>query len=229
MNAMKEKRTGVAEKKSPRPQRYHHGNLKEALVAEAGRMLAASGLAPLSLRELARQVGVTQTAIYRHFPDKQGLLAEVAMRGFDELARRMAAARGENDLTTGFHVMGEIYIGFALENRELFKLMFGPQLRSHSDAPLCSDSDEGRLCDKEEGPFAILKATLAEGIAAGLFVDRDPELLAVAAWAHVHGLATIVLDRLVGDMPEEDLGGLVAGALEIFSRGLERPTSFTPR
>src|ERR1700722_4329700 len=113
---------------------YRHGNLPVALLAAAREILDENGLQAVGLRETARRVGVSATAAYRHFTNKEDLLASVAAQGFHELAEAMqGATRGANPLIRG----GLAYIEFANQNRGLFRLMFGPVLaeRSLNDNP----------------------------------------------------------------------------------------------
>jgi AcrR family transcriptional regulator len=111
---------------------YRHGNLPVALLAAAREILDENGLQAVGLRETARRVGVSATAAYRHFTNKEDLLASVAAEGFHELAEAMqGATRGANPLIRG----GLAYIEFANQNRGLFRLMFGPVLAERSKYP----------------------------------------------------------------------------------------------
>src|SRR6266850_4711197 len=96
---------------------YHHGDLRAALLQTAGKVLEKEGLGELSLRELARRAGVSHNAPYRHFPDRDSLLAALAAEGFALLENEM---RG-----LGARAMGEVYIRFALQHPQRFRLMFG--------------------------------------------------------------------------------------------------------
>ena len=102
---------------------YHHGALRPALIAAARDMLANDGAGAVSLREAARRAGVSATATYRHFQDKEHLLAAVAAEGFVEFAERLEAG-GARD----FKGMGIAYLEFAIRRPGLFRLMFGPLL-----------------------------------------------------------------------------------------------------
>src|SRR5271157_6524102 len=111
----------------PRP--YRHGNLPNAMRSAARAILDEAGPDAVGLRETARRVGVSATAAYRHFTNKEDLLASVAAQGFHELAEAMqGATRGANPLIRG----GLAYIEFANRNRGLFRLMFGPVLAERS-------------------------------------------------------------------------------------------------
>jgi AcrR family transcriptional regulator len=162
---------------------YHHGNLRPALVAAAREMLNADGPGAVSLREAARRVGVSATATYRHFTDKDHLLAVVAAEGYREFAERL---RNAEDDPAGFSSLGMAYVEFALEHGGLFRLMFGPLRRDLRRYP--------ELGEASDEAFAVLLN------GARRFVNgsgEDPESVAYAAWSFSHGLARLVLDEVI--------------------------------
>ena len=158
---------------------YRHGNLPVALLAAAREILDENGLQAVGLRETARRVGVSATAAYRHFTNKEDLLASVAAQGFHELAEAMqGATRGADPLIRG----GLAYIEFANQNRGLFRLMFGPVLAERTKYPALQAASAG------------VEAMLVRGV-----TDIDPRPLndnhaAMAAWGLVHGLAHLIVD-----------------------------------
>src|SRR2546427_8857402 len=99
---------------------YHHGNLRTALLRAAGERLEKQGITALSLREAARRVGVSHNAPYRHFADREALLAALAAQGFEMLGQAMRGQTGRG--------MGEAYVRFALQYPQRFRLMFGGQI-----------------------------------------------------------------------------------------------------
>src|SRR3989337_63135 len=103
---------------------YHHGGLRAELVQTAGEMLEKQGLKSLSLREVARRAGVSHNAPYRHFPDRESLLAALAMEGFAKLGRALQEAGSAG----GLRARGQAYLRFALQNPQRFRLMFGGHL-----------------------------------------------------------------------------------------------------
>src|SRR3954470_20864584 len=113
---------------------YHHGDLPPALLKAAAKILEKEGLAGLSLRELARRAGVSHNAPYRHFPDRDALLAALATEGFAILGKQLAAPAGQESAAA--------YVRFALDHPQRFRLMFGgqiaydryPELRGQADA-----------------------------------------------------------------------------------------------
>ena len=158
---------------------YRHGNLPAALLAAARQILDENGLHAVGLRETARRVGVSATAAYRHFTNKEDLLASVAAEGFRELAASMqSATRGATPLIRA----GLAYIEFASQNRGLFRLMFGPVLVERTKYPALHAASAG------------VEALLLRGVAD---VDQRPlndNPAAMAAWGLVHGLAHLIVD-----------------------------------
>ena len=180
---------------------YHHGDLRSALLAAGLEALEAQGEAELSLRALAREVGVSPTAVYRHFPDKRALLAALAQEAFARLAAAQQAAHdAAGGGGAGFAATGRAYVRFALDNPALFRLAFthaGP-----SD-PTTGDDSAARLLQANA-------AALAGGDAA------RARTIALQAWASAHGLAMLVLD---GQLPrEEAMIDAVLDARTLFAR-----------
>src|SRR5215469_1548797 len=124
---------------------YHHGDLRQALVRSALEILSEAGVGGLSLRGAARRARVSAMAPYRHFADKEALLAAVAEYGFRELATRLtAAAEPAADSRAGLAALGVAYVLFACEQPSLFKLMFGPTIEKKSVHPGLHDG--GNAC-----------------------------------------------------------------------------------
>jgi AcrR family transcriptional regulator len=165
--------------------RYHHGELRDAALAEGLRLLESREAEALSLREIARNVGVSATALYRHFPDKTSLLAALACAGFDRLGVEQARA-GAGGGPLGFAATGQAYVRFALDNPALFRLMFAhTPAETHPDV----DSPEGSAIRLLHDGVAQL---MPEGTA------RHHQYAAMLrAWSLVHGLAMLILDRQV--------------------------------
>ena len=164
---------------------YHHGDLRAAVIAAGLRQLEHGDGGELGLRALARDVGVSATALYRHFPDKEALLDALA----DEGLRRLGALQAQAWLKAGggragFLATGIAYVRFAHEEPAVFRLSFTRQMpeRSREDG-----TDGGEVA------YGLLRA----GVAQTLPHLDDPEPAALHAWALVHGLAMLVLDRRV--------------------------------
>jgi AcrR family transcriptional regulator len=171
---------------------YHHGDLRRALLGEAVRTIAEHGPGALSLRDLARRVGVSHAAPAHHFGDKAGLLTAVAADGFRLLAEELGDAYRR---TGSFLEVGVAYVGFAVRRRPYFQVMFRPELY-HADDPELARARQ-RARELLYGPVSRppVGASGDEAVWAG-----------VAAWSLAHGLATLYLDgnlpASLGDDPE---------------------------
>jgi len=166
--------------------RYHHGDLRAALIEVGLRLLAERDVEGVSLREMAREVGVSATSVYRHFPDKAALMRALAREGLDRLAiAQQEAASGKNGAAS-FAATGRAYVRFALSNPAIFRLIFT------SSAQL-----------QATGEIEALRMLRANAVAASSG-DAGPEQAengALRAWSLVHGLAMLMLD---GQLPAED-------------------------
>lgn len=166
---------------------YHHGDLRAALVAEGLRLLADRDAGSLSLREVARGVGVSATSVYRHFPDKDALLAALAQEGLARLAlAQRAAADAAGGGKPGFTATGRAYVRFALANPALFRLIFA--------SPHLAGPDGAKLAEPDAMTFLRQNAADAAG---GRPEDPQTAIHAIHAWSLVHGLAMLMLDRQV--------------------------------
>ncbi|GJE26876.1 HTH-type transcriptional repressor FabR [Methylobacterium organophilum] len=172
---------------------YHHGGLREALVA-AGLAILEEGGSPasLGLREAARRAGVSAMAPYRHFPDKDALLAAVAVVGFERLRAALAAADGAGRGSEALIGQGVAYVGFACANPALFRLMFGPWPGGKPPA----------LVAAAQASHAVLAERVAALVPAKSAADWT-----LRCWALVHGLADLALDGQIGG---EDAGTAAA-------------------
>jgi AcrR family transcriptional regulator len=163
--------------------RYHHGNLRESLLAAAQDILATQGVEELSLRKLARVTGVTQAAPYTYFDSKDDLLAAVAESGFQKLALQMAEdATGAPSARARIERLITSYIRFAQENRPLFQIMFGRELADLKKFPT--------LAMTAGKSYALFSAALAKQ-------EGDAKFLTVAIWSLCHGLTTLIVEEKV--------------------------------
>jgi AcrR family transcriptional regulator len=194
---------------------YHHGNLKEALVRAAMELIAEKGPAGFTFAEAARSAGVSPAAPYRHFRDRDQLLADVARRGFVEFETMLARAwnQGRPDPLGAFEQVGKAYLEFARREPAYYSAMF--------EAGLPLDVDR-ELREAGERAFAVLRAA-AEALLAGLPPPNRPPALMVALhiWALSHGIASLFgrgdAGRRTLPMSPEEL--LEAGML-VYLRGL---------
>jgi AcrR family transcriptional regulator len=174
---------------------YRQSNLPNALRAASRAILDEAGPESVGLREAARRVGVSATAAYRHFTNKEDLLASVAAEGFRELAAAMEVAATGPDPLIG---LGLAYVEFALQKRGLFRLMFGPILVERAKYP--------GLNEAAGAVFSLL-----ERIVVADERPRNENASAMATWGLVHGLSSLFIDGLV---PEGHARGLAVQILQ---------------
>jgi AcrR family transcriptional regulator len=157
---------------------YHHGDLRAACV-RAARELLEEDSAALSLRAVARRAGVSPSAPYRHFADRDALISAVAAVGYRELAEKLAAAHSSPSTSDDLAAAAVAYVQFALEHPALFRVMF---------VEPCDTSSDERVV-----ATAAISAYVGN-IVRHAFPGADPDALATAVWALVHGLAFLHLD-----------------------------------
>jgi AcrR family transcriptional regulator len=166
---------------------FHHGDLRRALLDGAMLLLEREGPLGVGLRAAARLAGVSQTAPYRHFRDKEAMLAALAEEGLRELGARIAAAIERNrDPRAALVAIGEAYVNLAAERPNLFRLMFGPQVANKARCP--GVAQEGARA------YAGLVEAITAAQRAGVIRAGDPADLALAHWSAVHGIASLIVD-----------------------------------
>jgi AcrR family transcriptional regulator len=173
----------------PAPRRsYHHGDLRSALLDAGLRLLRERSVDDLGLRELAREVGVSAAAIYRHFPDKNALMAALAVEGLERLgAAQRKATRSAGGGSAGFLASGMAYVRFAVDHPALFRLVF-------SAAQQCDplDAQGDGVSTALRGLRHDIETLLPAGSPAA-----ERKAAALHAWALAHGIAQLVLDRQI--------------------------------
>ena len=200
--------------------RYHHGNLRQALLDAAVDLIARHGVHGFSLNAAARAAGVSTAAPYRHFATKDALVAAVVERGWEQFgaALRHAAQRHPDDPLERLAALGRQYIDFAVARPAVFRLLFGERDRE----PLRSAA----------GPatFDTLLACVRQARERGqLRPGLDDRRVAHAAWAMVHGLATLHLDDVLGATePDAARHRLGSAAIEVLIDGLRHPAPGPP-
>lgn len=202
---------------------YHHGHLREALVEAAIALAAESGPSGVVLRAVTRQVGVSPNAAYRHFADRDALLAEVAHRAMqglvDAMARRQESVPTDGDprqrAVERLEAIGRGYVDFALAQPGLFRVCFAapPELALAAAPP---EPAHGEAAD----PFGVLNAALDDLVTVGhLPAERRPGA-EVLCWSAVHGFATLHLDGPLAGTPDGDREAALTAALAHISLGL---------
>ena len=189
---------------------YHHGDLRRQLIAVGEEVLAERGLAALSLREVARRLGVSHNAPFKHFASREALLAAIAEQGFEDLAERQAAARA-GATSDAMVSRGLVYVTFALERPALFRLMFGGEL---------DRSQHPGLAARAERSLAQITRHIGE-----TFGEEAAEDATLSAWAFVHGLSHLLLD---GQIPPALRAGrsdaeLATAVMAAMAHGLGHP------
>jgi AcrR family transcriptional regulator len=195
---------------SERP--YHHGNLRTALLDQAERTVRERGAQDLSLRELAREVGVSHAAPRRHFADRQALLDALAEAGFERLGSELrgAVAGAGEDFQARLEAIAAAYIRFATADPALLELMFAGKHREES----------GKLNEAAERAFSVMLELIQQGQADGMLQRGEPERVGLVLFATIQGIAALVTGGMVdvGRLDE-----LVSDAIAHFLRGSRTP------
>lgn len=191
---------------------YHHGNLREALLEAALTLIAEVGPVAFTLREVARRAGVSHNAPYRHFADKDALLAAVATQGFHELTEAMLeAAAPEGSALGKLRQSGLSYISFALRRPEHFSVMFDiPAVKIKS--PECQQAGEQA--------FVTLVGFVESAWKEQHLIIRDPIKHALKAWSLVHGIAKLSIG---GQLPYQSTPEVLQFAEEAMDTYFSHP------
>ena len=171
--------------------KYHHGDLKNALITAGVEILSKEGIEGLTLRKVAQRAGVSHNAPYSHFPDKQSLIAAISTEGFKQLYAELdtTALTYPDDPKRQLQEGAWAYVQFAMKNTDTFKIMFSGVLEKEKEYPAfveISRKTFDRVLD-------IVRACQLAGI-LGL---GSPEIMAVAVWGQVHGIISLVLEGQV--------------------------------
>jgi AcrR family transcriptional regulator len=205
---------GVAEREAAplrKGDQYHHPDLREAMILVAQDLLESDGPGSWTVRAAARIAGVSSGAPYRHFADKDALIAAVAARGFEELGRDIEAklATAGDDAAARLRAVADAYIGFAHTRPGRYQVMFGRDLLDRNTQP-----ELGAAADRT---FEVLVREVRTAQEAGyLRADQTAERLASSAWAMAHGVSDLMLSgRLRESGAEPHVGALQLGWLLI--------------
>jgi len=177
---------------------YHHGNLREVLISSALEILKEGTLQDLSLRALARKAGVSQTAPYRHFEDKEALIVVLIQEGSMILQNNMIEiSETSDDPIKQLIDMGVGYYDFSQEHPAHFRLMFGGSLEDKEK--------HAHLFEQEKKGYDVLEAVVGKCLLQSEVKDLSPQMVRLSCWAHVHGLASLILNDVMNeDVPKGD-------------------------
>ena len=168
--------------------KYHHGDLKNALIQAGVEILSKEGMEGLSLRKVAQRAGVSHSAPYSHFPDKQSLIAAISTEGFNQLYAELDAAilaypkSPKKQLQEGIRA----YVQFALNNTDTFKIMFSGALEKEKEYP--------SFVDISSKTFRRVVDVVLICQEVGILNSKSPEMMAVAVWGQVHGIISLALE-----------------------------------
>ncbi len=198
---------------------YHHGDLPNALTDAATEMARQGGPDAVVLRAVARATGVSAAAAYRHFADHGDLLHAVRQRALGALADAMRASLNSGERLADpaqesirkLRLLGRAYISFALEDPGLFRTAFCRPDRPMADVP-------ERLA--QQGPFALASEVLDELVATGVLAEQRRPGAEIAAWAAVHGLATLLLDGPLALLTEDERAHAIAKVGDFMLAGI---------
>jgi AcrR family transcriptional regulator len=202
----------VARKK---PDSYQHGDLKEALIQGGLKLLTEQGLTGFSLRAAAQLAGVSHAAPYRHFADKQALVAAIAERGFRTLTASMmeelAASKATGAIDKLF-ALGVGYVRFGTRHPDYLRVIFGSAVGDQAPAELRTAAEEA---------YRALRDVVEAGLATGELRGGDAALISLSCWSMVHGLSTLLSSGPV-QLPSDPaaLRDLVVANMRLLCQGI---------
>lgn len=200
--------------------KYHHGDLRNALIDATLKLIATTGVRELSLREVSRTAGVSHAASYRHFPSKESLLAAVAEQGFGLLTEAMRSSMrfGGQTPIAKLQTAGVAYVDFGLQHPQHLTVMFGGAIANFDDHPGLKAAAKGA----QDELRTVVRAVF-QGLARGA---AEEDAVEAAAWAIVHGLTVLLADGQIqtrgGNRPTKREQMRLAGAVtSVFCDALE--------
>jgi AcrR family transcriptional regulator len=175
--------------KQTEPSPYHHGNLRQCIIDTACEHLKHTSPESLSCRAISRNIGVSQTAHYRHFPSKNALLAAIAIYSIELLHKAMneANAKYTGEFAETFLEVGLAYVTWATSNPEKYQLLTG--------SSIAKMGQHKELMEARHQSFEILNKLIEQGIDSGFFIQRPIPELAGAMWVCVHGISCLLITR----------------------------------
>ncbi len=168
--------------------KYHHGDLKNALIEAGIKILAKEGVSGLSLRKVAKKAGVSHSAPYAHFPNKQSLIAAISTEGFNQLYAELEATTSPfaNDPKRQLIEGARAYARFAMDHTDIFKIMFSGILEKEKEYPA--------FVEASQKTFARVLEIVRTCQHAKVLPSGRPELLAVSIWGQVYGIVSLALE-----------------------------------
>jgi AcrR family transcriptional regulator len=175
----------------PRKKAYHHGDLKNALIAAGADILSKEGVSALSLRKVAQKAGVSHAAPYAHFADKQALIAAISTEGYKKLYEQIAlvAEKYRLDPLRRFIEASWAYVQFALDEPDQFKVTLSGMIEKEQDYPA--------FVETARQTFALVIEITEQCQQAGLLRAGAPDLMAVSVWALIHGFVTLLMEHQI--------------------------------
>lgn len=172
----------------PKKKNYHHGDLKNALIKAGVAILAKDGVSGLSLRKVALKAGVSHSAPYSHFADKQALIAAISTEGFRQLYERInsSAEKYKDQPTKQLVEVAWAYVQFAMDDPDRFKVMFSDVLEK--------EKEYSEFVAESQRNFQLVKRIVEANQASGQLRSGPPELVALSAWGIVHGFVMLLLE-----------------------------------
>ena len=167
---------------------YHHGDLRRALVDQAGKLVQKQGHPSITVRQVARRIGVSNTAAHYHFHTREALLAAVATGGFEMMTTALESAmRDATDARSRLTELGNAYVQHALRHGRMYQLMFSAETATRDAYP--------ELRAASDRMFALLVDAIRAGQETGLVRGGPPIDAALVAWSATHGFASLALER----------------------------------
>lgn len=194
----------------PKKKNYHHGDLKNALIKAGVAILAKDGVSGLSLRKVALKAGVSHSAPYSHFADKQALIAAISTEGFRQLYERInsSAEKYKDQPTKQLVEVAWAYVQFAMDDPDRFKVMFSDVLEK--------EKEYSEFVAESQRNFQLVKRIVEANQASGQLRSGPPELVALSAWGIVHGFVMLLLEGQISHtiLEQTSLRGLLEFQIE---------------
>lgn len=217
---------------APTRRAYHHGDLRNALVDAATELVRTGGPEALVLREVARATGVSSTAAYRHFENHGDLVEAVKDRAIDVMSQRVQAALAATppladpvaDAFRRIRATGQGYVGFALDEPGLFRLIFRQSTRAGRTALALAEGESDAHTPAEYGDasYLVMADALDELVERGVLPAERRAFTDIALWATVHGIATLLIDTNLAHLPEPAQKAAIERTFDVIFEGLER-------